>query len=105
MGKSISGAKQQARDNQIHTAISNPCFELWMLVHFQDQSALIDRVHAQRECRGYLSNDEKDVPTAQLLPREGEAVARAVKLDAWQASRDCEGANPLNRRVLLDRKD
>jgi len=90
----LPDAKQQARDNQINTAISNPCFELWMLLRFQDQRAAIDRAHVQRECRRYLPAYEKDVPIAELLTRDGEAVGRARGLDAWQASRGCEGENP-----------
>lgn len=90
----VQEAKQQARDNLINTAISNPCFELWMLLHFQDQHAHIERAQVQRECRRYLPNYEKDVPTAELFLRDGAAVARAAALDAWQTSRDCQGANP-----------
>ena len=33
----VPEAKQQARDNGIEVAISNPCFELWALLHFRDQ--------------------------------------------------------------------
>lgn len=39
----IADARQQARDNGIDLAISNPCFELWVLLHFQDQRAHISR--------------------------------------------------------------
>lgn len=100
----IQEAKQQARDNQIDTAISNPCFELWMLLHFQDQRASIDRAQVQRECRRYLPNYAKDVPSAELLRRDSEAVARAKSLDAWQASRGCEGANPSTGVYRLTEK-
>jgi hypothetical protein len=31
-------AIQQARTNGIKLAISNPCFELWLILHFQDHS-------------------------------------------------------------------
>jgi hypothetical protein len=90
----VEEAKQQARVNQINTVISNPCFELWMLLHFRDQRAYIDRAQVQHECRRYLPNYEKDPPTGALSPRYDDAVARATDLDVWQASRDCEGENP-----------
>ncbi len=35
----IPEAKDQASANGIELAISNPCFELWALLHFQDQRA------------------------------------------------------------------
>jgi hypothetical protein len=31
----LPDARQQARANGIELAISNPCFELWLLLHFQ----------------------------------------------------------------------
>ena len=34
----VDDARQQARDNGINLAISNPCFELWLLLHFRDHN-------------------------------------------------------------------
>jgi hypothetical protein len=48
----------------------------------------------QRECRRYLPNYEKEAPAAELFPKYADAVARATSPDAWQKSRDREGANP-----------
>src|SRR6185295_17099142 len=39
----LADARQQARDNGIELAVSNPCFELWALLHFQDQTAYLAR--------------------------------------------------------------
>ncbi len=90
----VPDAKQQARDNDIELAISNPCFELWILLHFQDQRAHIDRAVVQRECAKYLPDYEKKVPFAKLHPNYDEAVQRALDLDAWQQTRGAEGSNP-----------
>lgn len=38
----LTDAIEQARQNGIWLAISNPCFELWLVLHFQDQSAWLD---------------------------------------------------------------
>ena len=65
----IPDAKQQARDNGIELAISNPCFELWILLHFRDQRAHIDRAVVQRDCAKYLPDYEKAVPFAKLHPK------------------------------------
>jgi hypothetical protein len=67
---------------------------LWILLHFQVQSAHIERAQVQRECRRYLPNYEKEARAAELFPKYADAVARATSRDAWQASRDCDGANP-----------
>ncbi|HKB29618.1 MAG TPA: RloB family protein [Streptosporangiaceae bacterium] len=33
----------QAGQNGIQLAVSNPCFELWLILHFQDQSAWLEK--------------------------------------------------------------
>ena len=43
----IGAAVQKAVDNGIGVAVSNPCVELWFILHFQDQSAHIERDAAQ----------------------------------------------------------
>ena len=90
----VPEAQEQARANGIDVAISNPCFELWMLLHFRDQRAHIDRAVVHRECAKHLPGYEKDVPFAKLHPNYVEAVRRAYELEAWQQSRGCEGSNP-----------
>jgi hypothetical protein len=90
----VPDAKQQARDNEIELAISNPCFELWILLHFRDRRAHTDRAVVQRECSKYLPDYEKAVPFAKLHPYYDDAVQRAVALDAWQQSRGRGGSNP-----------
>src|SRR3954451_2941209 len=39
----LQDAKQQAKANGIELAISNPCFELWLHLHFKEQTASIER--------------------------------------------------------------
>src|ERR1035438_2177974 len=56
----IPEAKQQAGANGIELAISNPCFELWALLHFRDQRAHIERgpstTNANSTCRATKSS-------------------------------------------------
>ena len=40
-------AVEKAIANGISVAVSNPCVELWFILHFQDQTAEIDRKWAQ----------------------------------------------------------
>src|ERR1700733_13496047 len=58
----IDDAKLQARYNGIRLAISNPCFELWVLLHFQDQRAHISRTQLRAACRKHLPGYEKNLP-------------------------------------------
>ncbi len=87
-------AKHQARDNGIEVAVSNPCFELWALLHFCDQTAHIERGPLNHKCKEYMPGYDKQLPTSQLHPLYAEALQRAMALDEWQRSRDCAEANP-----------
>jgi hypothetical protein len=58
----IPEAKDQARANGIEMAISNPCFELWALLHFQDQRAHIEQGKVQQSRRQRMPGYEKRVP-------------------------------------------
>lgn len=90
----VPETQQQARDNGIEVALSNPSFELWALLHFRDQRAHIERGPLHHECKHYMPGYEKRLPTARLYPLIDDALRRASDLDHWQTSRDCDGANP-----------
>lgn len=65
-------------------AISNPCIELWFLLHFQDQSAFVERQLVQSLSRRLLGCDKALSEPALESLREGFAGAkqRAIALDA-----------------------
>jgi len=87
-------AKQQAGDNGLKLAISNPCFELWILLHFQDQRAHQERGWIQAACREHPPDFVKEVPYDRVQRTYAEAVARAKALDKWQAEQNRPGVNP-----------
>jgi hypothetical protein len=90
----VDDAKQQARDNGIKLAVSNPCFELWVLLHFQDQRAHITRAKLRAACRNHLPGYKKVLPTEKLKPQYEQAAARARDLDEWQQQQGRKDANP-----------
>ena len=90
----LAESKQQAKANQLEVAVSNPCFELWALLHFRDQRAHIERDPLHSECKVFIPGYEKKLPASKLLPLYGDALRRAQELDAWQRSRGCDGTNP-----------
>lgn len=90
----IAEATQQAQANSIDLAVSNPCFELWLLLHFQDQSAHIERAVVQRLCREHMPGYQKTPPCEALRPLQTGAIERAIKLDKWQTARNSAGGNP-----------
>lgn len=87
-------ACQQARDNGLETAISNPCFELWLLLHFQEQTAYLNRKKAQSLCRDHMKGYEKSVSYSSLKEQCSAAIERAERLDSVQIERRNPGGNP-----------
>lgn len=90
----VTEAKQQAHDNGILVAVSNPCFELWILLHFQDQSAPEHHHAIQNALRNYLPDYEKEVPYDRVRELVEDALRRARDLDQWQENRENSGGNP-----------
>jgi hypothetical protein len=77
----IHEATQQAAGNGYEVAFSNPSFELWFLLHFQEQSAHIERDIVLKELRGYLPRYEKGVDVYdELRPHQHLALERSPKL-------------------------
>ncbi len=72
---------QQARDNHIKLAVSNPCFELWLILHFQDQAAWLDTADALVVRRDLDGSKGKGIAVAKYMPHSGEAARRAAELD------------------------
>jgi hypothetical protein len=73
----LGEARQQAQAHGIGLAISNPCFELWALLHFQEQSAFIQRRAARARLKKHLPDYEKILPFELLDPHYAIAVTRA----------------------------
>ena len=41
--KTLAGALQEAKDNGVQVALSNPCFEFWFLLHFEQPAGSFPR--------------------------------------------------------------
>lgn len=76
-------ATNLALQNGIDVALSNPCTELWFILHFEDQHAWLDRSAAQSRsealihCRKALTKDALEL----LFERVDAATNRAQFLD------------------------
>ena len=80
----VARALELADASGISVSVTNPCIELWFLLHFQDQHAAIDRHEAQRKASDYLSGGK--TPTSAALAALArlyeEARRRAQALDS-----------------------
>jgi sugar/nucleoside kinase (ribokinase family) len=70
-----------ARANGVHVAVSNPSFELWLILHFRDQYRFVANAEVKRiraECDGSTG---KGVDGAIYMQKRADAARRAVRLD------------------------
>lgn len=94
-------ACRKAVANGLLVAASNPCFELWIMLHFEDCRKHIERGDAQSRCRHHIPGYVKTVPFDALRNNYEGARARAEALDQWQRSLNCAGRNPTTWVYLL----
>lgn len=81
----LGSALNQANANGISVALSSPCFELWLLLHFRHQSADIHRRKAYHETKQHLPRYEKGITEQHfvlLADRYETAAMSAVRLVA-----------------------
>jgi hypothetical protein len=93
----LDQAIELAGRNGINLAISNPCLELWLILHFENRVAFLERSDAQRRARDLLGCGKVLSQTAldALAGNCLAAVERAMKLDAKHAGDGSPvGSNP-----------
>lgn len=82
----IYDAKQKADANQIRLAISNPCFELWLTLHFRQYGAPLttdNAISVRKKCDG---TTDKHLDPGLYMSKRGQAVDRARALAAQHQS-------------------
>lgn len=109
-----SVAQHCAQNDNLHFCVSNPCFELWLLLHIEDvasyskeqmqELSMNKKVNSQntwlkkrmKELTGHYR--ESDYNATALLPHVDTAVERARKLDISPTDRWPQG---IGTRVYL----
>lgn len=77
----IPEAREMANKNEIELAISNPNFEIWLLLHFRDSPGPQTRHTIPKMLRKFLPNYEKHLKYEDFSPYYAKAVERAARLD------------------------
>ncbi len=74
----LAEALRNADEKKIKVALSNPCFELWLLLHHEDCTAWIASDAVQRRCSELnIVTDKKIQDATGILSRHDEAKPRA----------------------------
>lgn len=79
-------ALQQAKACSIPVAVSNPCFELWILLHFTDHWAYIERRDLRSTVRKYIPGYDKKAEFAALQGNGHDAIRRAQEMERRAAN-------------------
>ncbi|WP_218577203.1 RloB family protein [Phytohabitans rumicis] len=74
-------ALELARKHGIEVAVSNPCFELWLVLHFRDHRAWLDNDAARRLRRSCDGQGDKGVDGATYMASRDVATRRAAALE------------------------
>ncbi len=97
----LPDAKVMARDNGIELAISNPSFELWLLLHFRDSPGMQPRDGMRRLLKGFITDYNKHIALSDLATDDrdfealhSDAVRRARRLDRDATRDNDEHRNP-----------
>jgi hypothetical protein len=78
---SLNEAMKEAEQNGIRIAVSNPCFELWLILHFQDYGAWLNSRSASRLRRQLDGSRNKGLDATRYMPLIFDAARRAVGLN------------------------
>ena len=78
-------ARAKAAVSDVRLAISNPCFELWLALHFENHTAWLDNQAARKLIRGHDRSSGKGLDGAQYMSRRADAAHRARALTAKHA--------------------
>jgi hypothetical protein len=82
--KALKEAVEEARKGGVKLAISNPCFELWLILHFQDQSSSLNNEQACKLRSKFDRSPNKGINPRmyeRYMDNIGEAARRAKALD------------------------
>jgi hypothetical protein len=91
----VKAAIDKATANGVEVIISNPHFELWLLLHFQDHNSPCNRLEVSRKLKEHLPNYEKKPPMEALWPKYANAEKRAKRLAERHAGTAIHEARPF----------
>lgn len=97
----VNDAKIMAQSNRINCAVSNPCIELWLYLHFGESPGMQHRIRLRRLLKKSVSNYDKHVDFSNFKDGVDKAVSRARKLDEAAKADSDLGRNPTTGMWML----
>ena len=84
----LQEAVDLANQNGIRLAISNPCFELWLALHFEDHRDCLTTDEAVELRSSHDGSSDKSVDGPAYMPRRNKAYPRAKFLEGMHRRED-----------------
>ncbi|CAO5252852.1 RloB family protein [Frankia sp. AgKG'84/4] len=78
----LEQAVSLAQQHDVRLAISNPCFELWLILHFEQYTRFASTDKIERHSKNLDGRTGKRINAAQYMPLRGMATTRAQELSA-----------------------
>lgn len=101
----FESALKEATDAGLELAVSNPCFELWLYLHFAEQPGAQSRKKVAEMLQKHVKGYAKHIDFSVFSQGLDEAVHRAERLSADAKVRDeDEYANPSTTMFRVIRK-
>ena len=97
----LNEALELAKKSEMKVALSNPCVELWALLHFQEQNQQIHRHDVQRALREHLPRYDKVLDFDKMKTWYAKAVERAQSLQKRAEATGDPNRNPSTGVYLL----
>uniref|UniRef100_A0A9E8CSB7 RloB family protein n=1 Tax=Bosea sp. NBC_00436 TaxID=2969620 RepID=A0A9E8CSB7_9HYPH len=84
---------EKCKANKINTAFSNPCFELWLILHFADFDKACDRHHVQSHlCSIYPKYKKSGGKLVEFVDLENYIELAEARAKAQEKRREDEGS-------------
>jgi len=97
----LAEALELASKSRVQVALSNPCIELWALLHFQDQNERIHRHEAQHALKAFMPKYDKALDFPKMKAGYDKAVDRARVLQKRAETTGEPNRNPSTGVYLL----
>ncbi|MFC7649018.1 RloB family protein [Streptosporangium lutulentum] len=97
----LGQALVDARRGKVNLVVSFPCFELWVLYHFQDYPVSTNRIEIRRKLKRHLPEYDKHLGLDFPFERYATAQQRAEKADPDHCEPNRRGSNPSTNVWLV----
>jgi len=97
----LEAARTLAVSNRFGLVISNPCIELWLILHFRENPGPQTSAHLLSLLREFLTHYDKGIDFRDFAGKTEDAANRARRLDERARGEGEPGRNPTTDMFRL----